>query len=70
VTDFCEMLMRTALVSGGDRGVVDIGVRLHVAELFVPELRKVAAGRVLDGPLSQPNFNVVVHLCIYQVVGQ
>ena len=47
VTDVAEMLMRTALVPGGksEQGVVDIGLRLHVAELFMPELRKVAAGK-------------------------
>jgi len=28
-----------------ERGVVDVGLRLHLAEVFVPELRKVAAGQ-------------------------
>ena len=47
VGDIAEMLMRTALVAGGrgEKGVVDIGLRLHVTECFVPELRKVAAGK-------------------------
>ena len=47
VADVAECLHRTALVPGGhgEKGVVDVGLKLHLAELFVPELRKVAAGR-------------------------
>ena len=39
--------MKAALVAGGhgDQGVVDVGLRLHLAELFVTELRNVAAGK-------------------------
>ena len=46
-TDVAQMMMRTALIptGQGELGVVDVGLRLHVAELFVPELRKVAAGK-------------------------
>ena len=48
VRDVSEMISRTALGTGGsdgEKGTVDVGLKLHVAEIFVPELRRVAAGR-------------------------
>ena len=45
--DVGEMFMRSALIptGRGDQGVVDVGLRLHLAEVFVTELRNVAAGK-------------------------
>ena len=45
--DVGEMFMRSALIptGRGDQGVVDVGLRLHLAEVFVAELRNVAAGK-------------------------
>jgi ribosomal RNA-processing protein 1 len=45
--DVGEMLMRSALIptGKGDQGVVDVGLRLHLAEVFVTEMRNVASGK-------------------------
>ena len=44
VQDIALVFEKAALV-GNTKGVVDVGLRLHVAELFFGELRKVAAGK-------------------------
>jgi ribosomal RNA-processing protein 1 len=50
-SDVSQMFTRAAMAPASapnapsERGVVDVGLRLHLAEVFVPELRKVAAGQ-------------------------
>ena len=44
VQDIAAVFEKAALVAG-TKGMVDVGLRLHISELFVGELRKVAAGK-------------------------
>jgi ribosomal RNA-processing protein 1 len=44
VQDIASVFEKAALVAG-TKGMVDVGLRLHISELFVGELRKVAAGK-------------------------
>ena len=44
VQDIAAVFEKAALVSG-TKGMVDVGLRLHISELFIGELRKVAAGK-------------------------
>ena len=44
VEDIAAVFEKAALVAG-TKGMVDVGLRLHVSELFVAELRKVASGK-------------------------
>ena len=44
VQDIAAVFEKAALVAG-TKGMVDVGLRLHISELFVGELRKVASGK-------------------------
>jgi hypothetical protein len=47
VADIASVFEKAALVAG-TRGMVDVGLRLHISELFLGELRGVAAGTDLS----------------------